>query len=515
MRKKSIPFAVFLSLNVLMSIPAHAAPVSVHVTSGDLAGEVLTTGGSAFKGIPYAASPTGSKRWLSPQPVAAWRGTRSATAYGAACEQPAQGWNDSVVASMSEDCLFLNVWTPAVKPKERFPVMVWIHGGAFVGGAGTDPIFAGEEFVKKGVVLVTLNYRLGIFGFYAHPDLTRESAHHSSGNFALEDQMAALQWVRENVAAFGGDAEKITVFGQSAGGMSVVTLLTSPLLNKKFQGAIVESGAILAAPPLKRLKDAEAMGAEFIGADSLQAMRELSATALLKRFGSFMTAHRESRMGPIIDGYVLSADPTEVFRLHKESKVPLIIGNNAREGFGRLDQDGLADAIQHFYGADAGTAAHLYAAPDPVLGTPAAQWLTDTSFRCSAVVMASLHASSGAPVYSYQFEQSVPGREADGAAHSYELPYVFGNLLPSGPLAGPFSAADRQLSNAMLSYWTNFAKRGDPNGAGLPSWSKFSAATGSYLRFSTALTQNAQLAEGLRKPQCELFAAKLAKAESL
>jgi para-nitrobenzyl esterase len=514
MGNTTIAFAVLLSVSVLASFVANAAPVAVHINLGDLAGEALPTGGSVFKGIPYAAPPTGNKRWQSPQPVAAWRGTRAASAYGAACEQPAQGWNDSVVASMSEDCLYLNVWTPSVKPKERFPVMVWIHGGAFTGGAGTDPIFAGEELVKKGVVLVTLNYRLGIFGFYAHPDLTRESLHRSSGDFALEDQIAALQWVHDNIGAFGGDAEKITVFGQSAGGMSVVAMLASPLTKGKFQSAIIESGAILAAPPLKGLKDAENLGAEFMGADSLQALRELSATELLKRFGSFMTAHRESRMGPVIDGYVLSADPTETFRQHQEHKVALIIGNNAREGFGRLSEDALPNAIQHFYGPDAGAAQPLYAAPDPVLGTPSAQWLTDTSFRCSAVVMASLHASSGATVYSYQFEQSVPGREADGAAHSYELPYVFGNLLPNGPLAGPFGAADRQLSNTMQSYWTNFAKRGDPNGAGLQSWSKFTVATGSYVRFSTALAQDAQPAEGLRKPQCQLFEAKLAKAQS-
>jgi para-nitrobenzyl esterase len=501
-------------LNMLASLLAHAAPTAVHVKSGDIVGDSLVTGGSVFKGIPYAAAPTGTRRWQSPLPAAAWRGTRAATAYGAACEQPSQGWNDSVVASMSEDCLYLNVWTPAVNPKIRFPVMVWIHGGAFIGGAGTDPIFAGEELVKKGVVLVTLNYRLGIFGFYAHPELTRESIHHSSGNFALEDQMAALQWVRDNIAAFGGDAEKITVFGQSAGGMSVVTLLASPLAKGKFQRAVIESGAILAAPPLKRLKDAEAMGAEFMGADSLQSLRELSATDLLKRFGSFMSTHRESRMAPVIDGYVLSADPAESFSQHQENKLPLIIGNNAREGFGRVSEEALPSAIKQFYGIDAASALPLYEKTDSVLGPPSSQWLTDTSFRCSAVVMASRHSAGGAPVYSYHFEQSIPGREGDGAAHSYELPYVFGNLLPSGPLAGPFSAADRQLSNVMLSYWTNFAKHGDPNGAGLPLWTKFSAAAGPYLRFSTAFAQNAQPDEGLRKPQCQLFEAKLAKAES-
>jgi para-nitrobenzyl esterase len=513
MRNTIVVLAAGLFL-IQANLFAHAAPVAIRVNSGDLAGDSIATGGAVFKGIPYAAAPTGTKRWQSPQAVAAWRGTRAATAYRSACEQPAQGWNDSLVASMSEDCLYLNVWTPAVKPKVGFPVMVWIHGGAFIGGAGTDPMFAGEELVKKGVVLVTLNYRLGIFGFYAHPDLTRESVHHSSGNFGLEDQMAALQWVRDNIAAFGGDPEKITLFGQSAGGASVVSLLASPLTLGQFQRAIVESGAILAGPPSKRLKDAETIGAEYMGQDSLRSLRELSATDLLQRFGSFMSTHQQARMGPIIDGYVLSADPSEIFKQHQEQKVPLIIGNNAREGFGRLSDDALANVIQQFYGANAGAALPLYAAPDPVLGTPAAQWLTDTSFRCSAVVMASRHSAGDAPVYSYQFEQSIPGREGDGAAHSYELPYVFGTLLPSGPLAGSFTAADRQLSNVMLSYWTNFAKRGDPNGAGLPLWPKFHASAAAYMRFSSASSQDARPAEGLRKTQCQLFEAKLARAET-
>ena len=512
MRSTALAITLCLGLNFSV-LEADAAPVTVRVSSGALAGDSLIGGGGVFKGIPYAAAPTGKRRWQSPQSVAAWQGTRNATAYGAACEQPAQGWNDSLIASMSEDCLYLNVWTPAIRPKARLPVMVWIHGGAFVGGAGTDPMFAGDELVKKGVVLVTLNYRLGIFGFYAHPDLSRDSVHHSSGNFALEDQLAALQWVHDNIAAFGGDSGNITVFGQSAGGMSVVTLMASPLSKGQFQQGHCRKrrdsrwSANEASQGRQR-----SPATEFAGTDSLQSLRELPATELLKRFGSFISTHRESRLGPVIDGYVLSSDPSEALRLHQEHSVPLIIGNNAREGFGRLSEDALPNAIKQFYGTDAAAALPLYAASDPVLGSPGAQWLTDTSFRCSAVVTATRHAAGGAPVFSYQFEQSIPGREAEGAAHSYELPYVFGNLLPTGALAGPFGAADRQLSNVMLTYWTNFAKHGDPNGAGLPVWPKFSASTGAYIRFSSALPQDAQTAEGLRRPQCQLFEAKLAKA---
>jgi para-nitrobenzyl esterase len=301
------------------------------------------------------------------------------------------------------------------------------------------------------------------------------------------------------------------VFGQSAGGMSVLTLLGSRLAQGKFQRAIIESGALIGGPPMKRLEEAEMAGTEFAGADSLKSLRELPATELLKRFGSFMSTHRETRPGPVIDGYVLSADPNAAFRLHQENKIPLIIGNNAREGFGRVSEDALGNAIKQFYGA-ATAASSFYTTPDPVLGSPATQWVTDTSFRCSAVLTAARHAASGAPVYSYHFEQSIPGREGDGAAHSYELPYVFGNLLAAGPLAGPYGGADRRLSNVMLTYWTNFAKRGDPNGEGLPVWPRFSASSGGYLRFSSALPQDAQAAEGLRRPQCQLFETKLANA---
>jgi para-nitrobenzyl esterase len=226
----------------------------VRLGSGALQGQTLPDGGAVFKGIPYAAAPTGERRWQSPQPVSSWSGIREAMQYGAPCEQPAQGWNDSLISAQSEDCLYLNVWTPSLKLTARLPVMVWIHGGPFVGGAGTDAIFAGGELSKKGVVLVTLNYRLGIFGFFAHPVLSRGSVHHSSGNYGLEDQLAALDWVGKNIAAFGGDPKNVTVFGQSAGGMSVVVMLASPLTEGKFRRAIIESGAILSGPPLRSLQ---------------------------------------------------------------------------------------------------------------------------------------------------------------------------------------------------------------------------------------------------------------------
>jgi para-nitrobenzyl esterase len=491
----------------------------VHLGSGTLQGQTLPDGGAVFKGIPYAAAPTGERRWRSPQPVSNWPGIRAATHYGAPCEQPAQGWNDSLIGAESEDCLYLNIWTPSLKPRASLPVMVWIHGGAFIGGAGTDAVFAGGELSKKGVVLVTLNYRLGIFGFFAHRDLSRNSVHQSSGNYGLEDQLAALEWVGKNIAAFGGDPKNVTVFGQSAGGMSVVVMLASPLTEGKFQRAIVESGAILGGPPLQTLQEAESAGRQFAGTDGIRELRALSPADLMQRTGNYLASHREARFGPIIDRYVLNADPSATFEEHREHPLPLIIGNNAREGFGRLSKAGLPDMIKRFYGAAAGRALVLYgaeavgaASPDPVLGSAADQWITDTSFRCSAVMTAAWHAAAGVPVYSYHFEQSIPGKEADGAAHSYELPYVFGNLLAEGPLAGTYTAADRRLSSTIMDYWTNFAKNGDPNGGPLPPWPRFNDVSRPYVRLSGALPQGAQPAAGLRREHCDLFAAKVAKA---
>jgi para-nitrobenzyl esterase len=485
---------------------------TVQVQSGVLQGVALAGGESAFKGIPYAAPPIGERRWEPPQAPAPWKGVRDASQFQGACLQPPQGWNNTLLATASEDCLYLNVWTPNLDRSARLPVMVWIHGGAFVGGAGTDAMFDGASLAAQGVVLVTLNYRLGVFGFLAHPDLTRSSPHHSSGNFALLDQIAALHWVRDNIARFGGDPQTITVFGQSAGGMSVTLLLTSPLTTTAFKRAIVESGSLI-GPPMNHLNDAEAAGQAFVGADSVAALRQLSAEQVMQRWGAFMAAHPDARFGPNVDGYVLTADPAAVFARRQEHRAALIIGNNAREGFGRPNEEALAETLRGFYGDNAPKALALYgvttagpaATPDPILGSPAAQWLTDSNFRCGAVIYARWHAASGSPVYAYQFEQSLPGREAEGAAHTYELPYVFGNLLQGGPLGAPFGAVDRRLSNTLVSYWTHFAKSGDPNSAGTPQWPVFSADSAAYMRFSSALPDEAQVAQGLRRAQCALF----------
>jgi para-nitrobenzyl esterase len=510
---------LLLSAPLMFCLPAMGEAekvVTVHIHSGTVQGEALAQGGAAFKGIPYAAAPVGDRRWKSPEAVAPWSGIRMATHFGAACEQPAQGWNNSLLPTASEDCLYLNVWTPRLRAGAHLPVMVWIHGGGFIGGAGTDPMFSGEALTKKGVLVVTLNYRLGVFGFLSHPDLSNESKHHTSGNYAFEDQLAALDWVQANAAQFGGDPKQVTIFGQSAGGGSVTTLLASSLARTKFQHAIIESGAILGGPPPKNLAEAELLGRDFADHEGIPALRKLSTDEVMRRWASFMSSQPNARFGPIIDGYVVQDDPALAFAHHQELAVALIIGNNAREGFGRLSDDALTGAIKTFYGDDAAPALELYmssgksAAPDPVLGSPAAQWLTDSSFRCGAVIMAARHSAGGAPVYSYQFEQSLPGRETDGAVHTNELPYVFGNLLSDGPLGAKFGPADRQLSETMTAYWTNFAKNGDPNGDGLVKWPKYIVGNGAFMRLSSAFPNGAQADHGLRQQQCDLFEKKIA-----
>ncbi len=477
----------------------------IRLRSGALQGARLGAEGAVFKGIPFAVPPVGPLRWREPMPVAGWKGVRAAIQYQSACAQPNMGWNSSLVPTASEDCLYLNVWTPRLDRAAHLPVMVWIHGGAFAGGSGTDPMFDGGRLSARGVVLVTLNYRLGVLGFFSHPQLgTGMNA--ASGNFGLLDQIAALHWVRDNIERFGGDPAAVTLFGQSAGGGSVVALLTSPLAKGTFRSAIVESGATLGPQPATTLVAARAIGEKFADKATLEQLRGLSTRDLMQRWGA-------SQTGPVIDGRVLTEDPAVAFAAGHEQKVPLIIGNNAREGFGRIPDAQLPQIIQGFYGPDAAAVSPEYAASSgtqqSALGTPANQWLTDTTFRCGAIITAERHSARGARVYSYQFEQSLPGHPEEGAQHSFELPYVFGNLLAEGVLGGAYSASDRALSDAMVGYWTNFAKAGDPNGPGLPPWPTFDSAARAYMRFATTYPADASVGHGLRQTACSAFEHKL------
>jgi para-nitrobenzyl esterase len=448
-------------------------------------------------------------RWREPQPVKPWTGVRATTSFGAPCAQNSGG---RVLETSREDCLYLNMWTPEWPPGARKPVMFWMHGGGNYGGSTGSPNFDGESLARHGVVLVSASYRLTAFGFFAHPELTRESPHHASGNYGLMDQIAALQWVRANIARFGGDPGNVTIFGQSAGAVDDTVLMTSPLAKGLFQKVIAESGtatrnpdaatlAMTALGPLMPVKsgdvtysdapalaEAEKSGQELLSGD-LGQLRSLPAADILKA-----TASPRKSIGPangvVVDGWVLPRAPAEVFATGHEHRVPLLAGNNARERTPpRVTPEDLAKAMEAMYGPLAPRAVALYTMPDPLYGDVAAQWVVDTMYRCPVVAELSWHAAAGNPAWEYQFDRAPAGREALGAVHGAEVPYVFGTL--NSP-----AEADRHISEAIQEYWTNFAKTGNPG------WPAFTDPARSYLEFTS---DGPVKTEGLRQPFCDLY----------
>jgi para-nitrobenzyl esterase len=445
-------------------------------------------------------------RWREPQPVTPWKGVLDAGKPKPACSQNPAGWNDAYASSSQEDCLYLDVWTPQWPSKSPKPVMVWLHGGGNTGGAGgSDDLYEGTRLISRGVLLVTVDYRLGIFGFFAHPELSRESSRRVSGNYAFLDQIAALRWVRDNIAKFGGDPRNVTIFGQSAGSMDLSVLLTSPLTKGLIHRAIGESGAAGRATPLADAEKAGERTAQALKAPAegaLAYLRSLSAAELLRGGG-------RGASGAVLDGYVFEADPVSVLQAGKALPVPMIIGSNAIEMGGGGSVESLRNNIQARYRDLAGKALALYglAQPgeqgntDPLYGTPGEQWAADTSFRCPGILQGEAHAAAGNPVWEYQFDRPIPPNAK--VAHSGELAYVFGNLWDKGTQAGKFEEADRKLSDAIQSYWTNFAKSGDPNGPGVPKWPKYVAPTRQFMEF----TQKGELVAGesQRRAFCEVF----------
>ena len=478
---------VLLASNLAMAQP-------VKTIGGTVKGTTTADGKiRIFKGIPYAAAPVGENRWKAPKPAPAWQGVRDAIEFGAQCVQ-GQVFDDIRFSRpASEDCLSLNIWTPAASADDRLPVMVWIHGGGFQVGAGPEPRHDGEAFARKGVVLVTINYRLGIFGFFSHPDLTRESSHKTSGNYGLLDQIAALQWVKANIAAFGGNASNVTIFGESAGSISVSMLMGSPLAAGLFHKAIGESGAYFtgaSANVLHRLESAEEQGAKFtssIGAASLADLRGKPSEELL---AAAMKA--PWRFWPTIDGYVLRESAYETFAAGRQAHVPLLAGWNADESRASVTlkpekptAQSFADDVRKRFDAQADAILTAYQpASDADAIESAASLASDTFIGHSTWKWIEMQASTGgAPVYRYSFDRKIPvpanhtvtGRPATsgdiGARHAGEIQYVFGTLASVPDVT--WEPSDKALSDAMTSYWANFAKKGDPNGEGLPVWPKY------------------------------------------
>jgi para-nitrobenzyl esterase len=498
----------------------------VRTTAGQVRGVPRAKGGAEFLGIPYAQPPVGDLRWHEPVPVRPWRGVRDAAAFGAPCAQWANAegeWNWSFAKASQEDCLYLNVITPAWPAKKLLPVMFWIHGGANEGGTASTALFKDGTLVDHGVLLVTINYRLGVFGFFAHPGLTGESPRHASGNYGLMDQILALRWVRANIAKFGGDPANITVFGQSAGALDTGLLMTSAAKGL-FQKAIQQSGTPLPLliQPLS-LAQAEQAGVAFAaavkapaGVDALKFLRRMTARELMTAFFA-QDPQRRWRMAPIVDGWVISRQPAQVFASGQESAIPLLIGSNSIESGSTASPDELRKTIQDADGEFAPQAFELYGlanggqgAADPLYGTVADQWSADTRFRCPATTEAAWHSAAHHPTYEYEFQRASPGQEAKGAGHSDELPYIFGYYPRSGQFAAAakFVDTDFKLAGQMETYWTNFAKTGNPNAERQPQWPEFGLGQ-ALVKF----TPDGRVtdAAGLRSPQCNLYRKVLAE----
>jgi len=502
----------------------HAAddPYVVRTTAGPVRGISRSNGGAQFLGIPYAEPPVGPLRWRAPVPKKAWAGVRDANAFGTSCAQPRLGgdWNRHDADTGQEDCLFLNVVTPVWPAAKPLPVMFWMHGGANEGGSGSGSLYNDGTLLQHGVLIVTINYRLGILGFFAHPELTRESPHQASGNYGLMDQIAALRWVHDNIASFGGDPNNITVFGQSAGSMDTGMLMASPLARGLFQKAIAESGSPF-VPPLIPSTEAEQAGqtlaADFpipAGENPIAFLRQVPAPDLIAKSAKAIWGHPP--VGPDIDGWVIPRSPEEIFKAGQQAPIPLLIGVTTREFGNAMPPDQLRKAITDATGDLAPQALALYGlagdgqgSTDPLYGSAGAQWGADSVFHCPVTAEALWHSTAHHPTYEYELDHAIPGQEAQGAVHSADLPYVFGYFPKSGNIAGNFGTVDTGLADLMESYWTNFAKTGDPNGSGLPHWPEFDG-TQRYLIF-TEEGQAVVSTGPLRGPQCDLLRKVLAQ----
>jgi para-nitrobenzyl esterase len=430
---------------------------------------------AAFRGIPFAAPPVAELRWRPPEAAAAWAGERSAADFAPSCVQQMRRrflpWTEEYMpqGEPSEDCLALNVWTGAANDGERRPVLVYIHGGAYTGGSGDVAIYDGEALAARGVVVVTFNYRLGVFGFFAHPELTRESPHGASGNYGLLDQIAALGWVRRNIAAFGGDPGNVTVAGQSAGAGSVHLLSASPLSRGLFQRAIAQSGAWDRRQRWSERADAETRGSELAHGRGLAELRALPAERLLDEALASKLPFR-----PIVDGWVVPDQVVNVYTRGQQVDVPLLTGLTADEGsfqdsYGTLDAKGFRELVEKRFPDQASALVARYAPTSDDLTEGQKQFFRDEGL-VTLHAWRQLRAEHGAaPDYAYFFERAIPWPEQPRyqAFHSAELPYMFDNLAL---LERPWEAADRELAGLMASYWVNFMRTGDPNGDGLPPW---------------------------------------------
>ena len=483
------------------ALPLAAQAQTVTVAQGKLVGETLDDGTRVFRGIPYAEAPVGELRWKPPVAAGGWKGTRDATASGPTCMQVAAGpGTDSVYAetipAMSEDCLSLNVWTP--KGAKKAPVMVWIHGGGLAGGSASSAFYNARNIAAKGdVVVVSINYRLGLFGFLSHPGLSAESPQGSSGNYGLLDQIEALKWVQKNAAAFGGDPANVTIFGESAGGLSVMDLMASPLARGLFAKAIAQSAYMVTNPELKTAAYGAPSG-EQIGTIAATMLQAPDVAALRAIDAETLTA-AGAKLGffpqPVIDGWVLEKQVVDTFDAGEQAKVPLIAGFNEGEirTLRRLappipaDATAYETAIRANYGDLAEAFLNLYPSSDVEEAVLAAT--RDGIYGWTAQRMVEKQAAAGAPAFLYYWDHSYPAADAlkIRAFHAMEIPYIFGQVgadaaLPEAWPRAPVNADEAALSDALLGYWTSFAKTGRPSASGAAAWPAYGAGRG-YMAF--------------------------------
>ena len=469
-----------------------ASAATVHVNGGDLAG-TTNEAVDSFKGVPYAMPPVGALRWRAPQPAPAWDGTRSALQYAPACMQGSNPWPPGTPTEpQSEDCLYLNVWRPAgSRPDVRLPVMVWIPGGGWTNGSGSAPLYDGSRLARRGVIVVTINYRVGAFGFLAHEALSHESPRATSGNYGLRDQVAALRWVHDNIEGFGGDATRVTVFGQSAGSMSANLLTVSPPARGLFQRVIGQSGAVFIPAAMAgdafRLQGAEADGARFavtLGAPTIDALRRVPTTAIVE-------AQRRFDFHFIVDNEMIPEEPWTAYSAGRQAPIDLLAGWNADEGQWFIAGETITAAtlnsgISQEIGQFPETLRPWYqAATDAEARSARAAFESDLRIRYDTWTWMRLQARTGkGKVFAYRFEQAPPATAGSpfsgmGATHGTEIPYVFDALAIQG-WAGHVS--NLRLAATMADYWSNFARTGDPNGNGLPRWPLYVATPGQQPR---------------------------------
>ena len=475
----TVAFVMFFAFNCIAQQPS---PLKV---DGGLVQGAIEEGLTVYRGIPFAEPPVGDLRWRAPQPVANWEGVKQVTIFAPG---PIQGGNPP--SGKSEDCLYLNVWTPAKNPDDHIPVLVWIYGGGFGAGATSEKNYTGENLARKGVVLVSIAYRVGQLGFLAHPELSKENQNHVSGNYGLLDMIAGLKWIQKNIASFGGDPNKVTIFGESAGGIAVSMLCASPLAKGLFHGAISQSGGSFGPPRpttfpgenLKRLADAELGGkayAESAGVSSIAELRKIDAGKL-----------PAGRGWPIIDGWVIPDDQYKLYEKGQFNDTPILVGYNSDEGASfspPRTPEAYITGVQTRYGSFAESLIKAYPVDTGTVPKTARDLARDAAFGWHTWIWARLQSQMGkSKAFYYYFDQHPDypedsPRAGYGSPHGQDVAYVFKHLDASNPQV---TKTDLEISEAMATYWTNFAKRGNPSGDGVPEWPAFSDANPVVMYFN-------------------------------